>query len=165
MGNLSTPLSRRAAAASAMQNAAHALSSAYAEFLSASAEIRALIPELVERVRVRGRARAQIPHAGPISDLERNTSAHQALAAGNREADDAERRVLEGLTAGFANGNVAETFGSEIAPALWTLLSAVPTHARSGHTNAPPSGTFARIVETQQGVRLRDLLIATMGAR
>jgi hypothetical protein len=154
---------RRSTAALAMQEAAHTLSSAYAEFSGASAEIRALIPELVESVRVRARARAVIQHAGHVSNAESTFGEHQAVAAGNRAADDAERRCLEGLTSGFANGGPAENFSFELSPQVWALLSAAPTHSKMGHSNAQKKGVFARIVE-KQNLRLHDLLIATKGA-
>jgi hypothetical protein len=154
---------RRSAAAFAMQEAAHTLSSGYAEFSGASAEIRALIPELVERVRVRARARAMIRHAGHVSSAESTFGEHQAVAAGNRAADDAERSALEGLTSGFSNGGPAENFAYELTPQVWALLSAAPTHAKAGHSDAQKWGAFTRIVE-KQDVRLRDSLIAMMAA-
>jgi hypothetical protein len=142
---VATPLARLAAAASAMQDAAYALNRAYAEFLSASAEIRAAIPAMAARAGSAAYVSARIPHAGPVSDGERNTSEHQAVAARNAAVADAERHLSNIMTAGEVN--LAERFGFELSSPLWSLLSKVPTHVKEHHSNAPPAGSFAQAIQ------------------
>jgi hypothetical protein len=139
------PLARLAAAAFAMQAAAHELSRAYAEFLSASADMRSAIPAMAARAGFAAYMSARIPHAGPVSEREATHCEHLAVAARNAAVADAERSLADVMTAGELN--LAERFGFELAAPLWSLLSKVPTHVKEHHSDAPPAGSFAQAIQ------------------
>jgi hypothetical protein len=138
-------LQRRAAAASAMQDAAHALNRAYAEFLSASDEIRASIASMAARAGAVAYARTRNSYVGPIPEIEATHAEHIAAAARHTATADVERRLSDVVTAGDAN--LAERFGFELSAPLWSLLSKVPRHVMEHHSNAPAAGSFAQAIQ------------------
>jgi hypothetical protein len=163
MSDLSAALDRRVAAATAMVAAARALSSAHADFQSATEALASLVPATAREAGDHAEALLRASPAGLAFaaghhwDWEITQNDLVVKNAGDRVFADVDRSLAEAMSAGYAGGTAAAAFGYEFTQELWNMLLAAPNHARADRTDPRCVGSFVRAVNLQ-AVRVNTLV-------